>query len=291
MGERAGSEAGRGAPVMHDTDLSTQPRTRRNLLAVAGAGAAAAIATLMSGRRVQAGHEGVADVLHLEQENNAGAQTSLESTASSPTITLRNTGDGNALELESSGQVMVARLLGNSVNHTVQIEHEESVDGAALFAIGLGTGVEAESTGEGAGVWGRSASGPGVTGESTSGPGVQGSSANGPGVVGDGSGEHPGVEGHGQGGPGGSFHSEAAAGLTATSLNASAVAGFSENGRGGSFGSQSGIGARGFSDGGDGVQGTSESGAGVNGHSHSGAGGTFDTEEGDFAVHIGGNAA
>jgi len=158
--------------VTQEADLSTQPRSRRNLLTLVGAGAAAAVATLVSGQRARAGHGVVdaAEVLHLDQQNSANGTTALETDDSPSTLLLRNTGGGDALELESTGQVMVARLLGNSVNHTVQVEHEESVDGAASFAIGLGAGIEAESTGEGAGVSGTSASGPGVTGHSGSGP-------------------------------------------------------------------------------------------------------------------------
>lgn len=51
-----------------------------------------------------------------------------------------------------------------------------------------------------------------------------------------------------------------------------------------------GIGVRGTTGSGSGVEGGSESGVGVEGSSQSGIGGSFSTNGGDFAVHIGGSA-
>lgn len=295
--------------MAHDADLAMQPRSRRNLLAVAGAGAAAAIATLVSGNRVRAGHDADdgADGLHLDRENAAEGTTALITDGAPSSLYVRNNGGGDALELESNGQVMVARYLGDTPNHTVQVEHEVEAGGAALFAVANGTAIEAQSTVDGSGVSGDSVAGPGVSGHSLGGPGVSGHCDTGPGVEGHSS-SGPGVTGHSVTGPGGTFGTDDGESIVHIGGQASSFAvgvdngksvetagGILVNSRGGKPGVEAdvfqldedhrGIGVQGvsysgssyedgaFAEGpGTGVQGLSGSGSGVEGRSGSGTG-------------------
>lgn len=292
--------------MAHDADVATQPRSRRNLLAVAGAGAAAALATLVSGNRVRAGHDS-SNIMHLGAENAAEGTTALITDGAPSSLYVRNNGDGDALELESNGQVMVARYLGATPNHTVQVEHDVTAGGAALFARAYGNAIEAQSTVDGSGVSGDSVAGPGVSGHSLGGPGVAGHCDTGPGVEGQSS-SGPGVTGHSVTGPGGTFGTDDGESIVHIGGQASSFAvgvdngksvetagGILVNSRGGKPGVEAdvfpldddhrGIGVQGvsysgtsyengaFAQGpGTGVQGLSGSGNGVEGHSGSGTG-------------------
>lgn len=236
------------------TESLTTRNSRRALLAAACGGLAAAAAQAL-GRPLPAlaGHGDTdgADSLHLERANTTDENTSLEGTSNQVTLTLRNTGGADALELESDGQVMVARLLGGSTNHTAQFEHDGVGGGAAVFARGTNSGVAGEGLGEGAvGVVGYSQSGRGVQGESNGdAPGVQGVS--GSGFYGNfGQGSSPGVQGISGSGPG----------------------------------------VQGMSNIGPGIAGNSQSGDGVAGHSETGIGGRFSTSDGSNACYVSGNA-
>lgn len=191
--------------------LSTtqEPASRRQLLAMLGAGGAALLASVLPRNGVRAGHGVVddADALHLERGNSADATTSLESAGGPSTFLVRNSGGGDALELESTGQVMVVRLLGDSTNHTAQFEHDGLGGGAAVYARGTSGGVLGESPGEEPGVTGMSDSGPGAAGQSVSGPGLHGSSETGNGLEGF-SQSGAGVNGHSSDGPGGTFSTD-----------------------------------------------------------------------------------
>ena len=309
--------------MAHDADLATQPRSRRNLLAVAGAGAAAAIATLVSGNRVRAGHDG-SNVLHLGEANTApvSQETGLLAEVSSAALRVRNEDLGDGAAAVAGSSTNGDGIHGDSENFHGVFGHSANdlgVFGTSAAAAPPGAGVRGYSE-HGDGVQGFSTTGRGVTGDSQSAPGgafnsqtefgVEGRSATNAGVAGFGVGG-PGVHGASQNGPGVDGHSEAGPGVSGFSTAGPGVAGGSDGGAGGSFESQTEVGVEGrsatnagvagFGVGGPGVHGASESGAGVdgnsqtgsgvNGHSHSGAGGTFDTEKGEFAVYISGNAA
>jgi len=249
------------------TTVASEPASRRRLLRLVGAGAAALVAALLPGDVIRAGHGDNApdpDALHLGHDNFTTAPTTL-----SAEIPTEPDPDPRALSvfipqgraIHGNSQLGVG-VWGHSEhgdqpgNPPVGVEGTAHNDGIGVR--GQSKAGDGEGPGAGAGVIGESGSGPGIEGNSDSGPGVaghsngsepgvRGSSESGPGLEGHASGERGGVEGHGQDGPGGAFDSVNASGVTAVSGGtAAAVAGFSETGKGGSFSSHDGIGVRGF---------------------------------------------
>ncbi len=169
---------------MNDKSIAVleQKRDRRGLLALMGAGGAAAVAALLG--RSNGARAATGDALILGSEDNmAGDTTWLHADIAPP-----DPNDPNSW-VES---FRVQNLSGHP--RTVAIAGE-SRDGYAVVGAAMGTGIGVHGKSEqGAGVNGGSGSGPGVTGDSQSGPGVSGHSQYGPGVEG-GSQNGPGVRG------------------------------------------------------------------------------------------------
>ena len=206
---------------MNDKPVTTLERKkdRRGLLALIGAGGAAALAALLSrSNGAQAGH-GPADAtnaLHLGQPNTAPAGL--------PTL------------IDANSEHDALRVTNNFPGPEAVALAASTVSGFAVLA----------NSQSGRGVDGASVSGIGVRGESQSGPG---------GFFGSQSGT--GVEGRSESGAGGNFHSESESGVLGASSGGIGVQGLSQGADGVHGESETGIGALGFSQSGIGVFGVS----------------------------------
>lgn len=210
---------------MDDKPTATlgKQKNRRSLLALAGAGGAAAIAALVSrSNGAKAGHDAT-NVLHLGETNIAPNITHLQAdVAGSPVLRVSN---GNSLTALSNG-----------------------IEGGSQVGIGVAgfsqsnIGVQGLSP-SGTGVRGASGSGPGVSGQSQSGPGMQGNSQSGTGVQG-GSQSGNGVHGNSPSGAGLSGISDSGNGVIGNSQSGPGVHGDSISGIGGHFTTDTGVALR-----------------------------------------------
>lgn len=204
------------------TDPPAKPTSRRRMLKLGGAGAAALVATMLPRNGARATHDGDgSNALHVGEENQASAQTVLEANITPP---LEGPAEPPALRIE---------------NHT----------GTGIHSKGTESGLFGESD-EFRGVYGKSDTGVGVRAESLSGAGLEAHSNTSFGVVGgsDGSLNEGGV------GVGGFSAADLAVlGIGGSPGDSAAegdgVGGFSFNSIGGRFVSFNGIGARAVSPG------------------------------------------
>ena len=244
-------------------DVSKE-KSRRSLLAVVGAGGAAALAAVLSrSNGARAGHDGT-NVLHLGEENTAPAGT--------VTKLLANVGENG-----ESGTAFI-------------VENANSEFGGAIAGTwhgpGTGGGVRGlnHSPGGGPGLEGESDTGPGVLGFGQ--PGIAGLSMTDNGVVGrcenpemagvlgkaelclergpcEGVALGTGVRGLSEGGTGVDGSSHSGPGVAGHSQSGNALEGFSEIGAGAFVSSLSGPGVDATCESGPGVLGWSPGGAGV----------------------------
>ena len=282
-------------------------KSRRGLLALIGAGGAAALAAVLSRSNGAHATHGV-----LNATSGDGA----------PAIHGDNTDGGPGVEGTSqSGEA----VLGHSQTHFGVVGRSESGPAGVHGFSDSGAGTAGRSqTGDGVigfsqtgnavrgiseiggvlaggtGILGESGSGPGVSGHSESGHGVHGESDSGPGVSGD-SQTGPGVQGRSSGGPPGTPGE--GMGVVGDSESGTGVSGFSQSGIGARGISQTFFGVQGLSAGpwapgvlgeskafiapgapggsGPGVQGTSGSGPGVEGSSETGPGVKGESQSGN----------
>ena len=205
--------------MTQEIDLSTRPRSRRNLLAVAGAGAAAALASHVSGGGVRAGHDGTT-VMHVGESNVAPSdrETELVANVDGAALRVRN-------EHLSDGAAAVAGASTNGDGIHGDSENFHGVFGHSTTDLGV-FGTSGADAPPGAGVRGHSEHGDGVQGFSTTGRGVTGDS---------------------ESAPGGAFRSESEFGVEGRSTSSAGVAGFGVVGPGVHGASQTGPGVDGHS--------------------------------------------
>jgi hypothetical protein len=257
----------------------SRQKTRRGVLALLGAGGAAAI-TALAGRRNSA-QAATGDALIAGQANSADASTGLS--ADIPAVA----GEFPPFALDVSLQAGAGAIFGHNQHGVGIVGQSEGGDppGTGLESAGVrgisndnGTGVEGFShapsppgmvlPGSGVGVSGRSGSGPGVSGSSDSGAGVEGGSDS---------------------GMGGFFRSQSGVGVAGgTDTGFAGVDGFNPNGAGVNGTSETGPGVTGNSQSGPGVRGSSQTDTGVAGHTESGrAAGVFLNQHGPYGVQAG----
>jgi hypothetical protein len=146
---------------------SVDDTTRRRLLTVMGAGGAAALATLVSSKEAQAGHDST-NVCHLGEFNDTpdtdtqGA-TFITGEATAFVLDINNTGtvDGGSGGIQASSR-RAPGIQGNAIDPGIAGVYGQSSasEDAEGFEKGSGSGVKGVS-GTGAGVLGHSESGPG----------------------------------------------------------------------------------------------------------------------------------
>ena len=177
---------------------------RRGVLALIGAGGAAAMAALLgrtSGARAASG-----EALIIGEPNEAGDHsTQLAADVEGPAFDVvnRTTGGGLGIVAHTSGSKPA-------------IEGANCAGGDGVFGVSSTPDPDGVGKGEGVGVAGFSGSGIGVQGSSQSGPGVFGGSQSGPGVMGSSKAEGgggTGVEGFSDSGDGVAGHSDSGRGV------------------------------------------------------------------------------
>jgi len=177
---------------------SSEETNRRRMLALMGVGGAAALASVVTAKEAQAGHDG-SNTFHLGEGNTApaGQQTTMGGNVGHYAFGIDNA--------HASGGGIHSRTRGGLA----------AVHGSALDTGSPGLmGTSDETTGSGPGT----GPGPGVLGLSGSGRGVEGHGDSGMGVRGD-SESGTGVHGHSDTGTGGSFSSNAGRAVHASSNN------------------------------------------------------------------------
>ena len=146
------------------TPRDSKETTRRRMLTLMGAGGAAALATLVSSKDAQAGHDGT-NVMHLAEVNSApgGGRTDLKANTNDFALSIDNTDTG-----ETSGGLYVTGQGGKPV---IEADVLGGGEGVGVAVQGVSGGGETFGEGPATGVEGISGSGQGVHGHSESGEG------------------------------------------------------------------------------------------------------------------------
>jgi hypothetical protein len=180
------------------SDPSSAETSRRRLLALGGAGSAAALSTLLSRREARAGHDGN-PVLHLGVDNTNPPGTSTSLSGAGPTTlggpaalelfgglnvagTSFMTNNGRALRILNSDPNAHdgALTVGSASTESGTVDVYGPGPGATLSGFSGSEGdPPGQASGTGTGVAGESGSGTGVHGKSSTGVGVKASSDDG----------------------------------------------------------------------------------------------------------------
>jgi hypothetical protein len=223
-----------GADVSGESSRASEDTSRRGLLTVMGAGGVAALATLVSSKEAQAGHD-TTNVFHLGEVNTnpsnptrlnaaAGEGAALEISGNPDGAGLivnagqsvfNGTGEAATLFVTAGGPDVPAIVVGGGETSGGQIEAQRGDLDEGVCITGV-SGMDPPGGGPGTGVQGLSGTGKGVHGQSDSGSGVFGVSNSGIGVLGS-----------SDSGPGGVFESN-----SGLALSVSGTAAFSSSGEG-----------------------------------------------------------
>jgi hypothetical protein len=168
-----------GAHVSAESSRSSDDTTRRRLLMLMGAGGAAALASVVTAKEAQAGHDGT-NVLHLAETNfdpdtgvggEAAHGTQLQANTNEFALWVENNNGGS----QAGGIAAVAGGAAGAAPSAlkgVQFQDGIAVEGDAGSGAANGVGVRGNS-GSGAGVSGHSETGPGGQFSSTSSTALQ----------------------------------------------------------------------------------------------------------------------
>jgi hypothetical protein len=184
-----------------DSAPSSEDTSRRRLLTLMGAGGAAALATLVSSKEAQAGHDG-SNVMHLGEGNSAPGSSTIDANVDGPMLLLNNShSSGNALHAHKPVGVFVV------VERPALMVENQGAGGGAIEGASKAGGIgvegfvvpadeelefEFEDQRNGYGVRGISSSSPETYGDGP-GVGVHGQSGSGNGVLGTTTGSGAGV--------------------------------------------------------------------------------------------------